>query len=236
MRILISPISKEEALIVAASTTDIVDIKNVNEGSLGAQVPFITREIVAAIRPFKKECSATLGDLPYKPGTAALAALGLVQCGVDYIKAGLYGTKNYSEAADVIDAIVQTIRSFSGHAKVVASGYADWRKFGGLSPFDLISAAKSAHADMVMVDTAVKDGSSLFDVMTESELKRFVDEARMNNLEVALAGALNSSHLLKLFRLNPDIIGVRGAVCAQGNRNAGVTQDALSSFLEKVQS
>ena len=128
MKILISPISREEAMIVANSTADIIDIKNVKEGSLGAQLPLVTKEIVELLRPFNRDCSATLGDLPNKPGTAALAALGLVRCEVDYIKAGLYGPKDFSEAYDMIAAIVDTVRSYSGSIKVVASGYGETQK------------------------------------------------------------------------------------------------------------
>ena len=231
MKILISPISVEEVKIVAQSAADIIDIKNVNEGSLGAQFPLVTKEMVEVIRPFKKECSATLGDLPYKPGTAALAALGLVRCGVDYIKAGLYGPKNFSEAFDMIIAIVQTVRAFSDHIKVVAAGYADWRKFNGLSPYDLVAAAKEAAADVVLIDTAVKDGSTLFEAMAYQEIQQFVEQAKSCHLEVALAGSLKESHLPRLAEIAPDIIGVRGAVCAKGNRKAGITEEALSSFL-----
>src|SRR5690242_15574912 len=100
MKVLVSPISKDEAQIVAQSKADIVDVKNVKESSLGAQLPLITMEVVELVHRYQKMCSATLGDLPYKPGTAALAALGLVNCKVDYIKAGVFGPKTYQEALD----------------------------------------------------------------------------------------------------------------------------------------
>lgn len=234
MKTLISPISLEEAKIVAKSSADIVDIKNVKEGSLGAQMPLITKEIVEFMQSFNKECSATLGDLPYKPGTAALAALGLVNCGVNYIKAGLYEPNNYSKAYEVIKAIVQTVKGFSDRIKVVASGYADWRKYDGLSPYELIRAAKDADADVVMVDTAIKDGSTLFDVMSYDEIGEFVKQARDFDLLVALAGSLKESQLPTISKLKPDIIGVRGAVCAKGNRKDGITEAALSSFLNRA--
>lgn len=231
MKTLISPISLEEAMIVANSSADIVDIKNVKEGSLGAQFPLVTREIVETIRPYHKEGSATLGDLPYKPGTAALAALGLLHCGVDYIKAGLHGAKNREEAFNMITAIVRTVKAFNPSIKIVAAGYADWRKFDGLSPDDLVSAAKEAGADVVMVDTAVKDGSTLFDNMSHDEIKQFIHQAKSCHLQVALAGSIKESHLPALVELAPDIIGIRGAVCAKGNRQAGITKEALAAFL-----
>jgi (5-formylfuran-3-yl)methyl phosphate synthase len=235
MQILISPTSKQEAGIVAQSDADIIDIKNVKEGSLGAQLPLITMDIVQFLKPLGKKVSATLGDLPYKPGTAALAALGLVKCGVDYIKAGLYGPENTSEAFDMIDAITATVKSCDDSLMVVASAYADWRRFKGLSPFDMVPAAEKAGADVVMVDTAIKDGATLFDNMTISEIKEFITLARDAHLLVALAGSLKREHLPELRQLHPDIIGVRGAVCETGNRENGITKQALDSFLDIAQ-
>ncbi len=46
MKALISPISIEEAKKVVAGGCDIADIKNVGEGSLGAQAPWVIKEIV----------------------------------------------------------------------------------------------------------------------------------------------------------------------------------------------
>lgn len=234
MKTLISPISLQEAEIVAHSTADIIDIKNVKEGSLGAQLPLLTRQIVQMARPYGKICSATLGDLPYKPGTAALAALGLVSCGVDYIKGGLYGPKSHLEALEMVRAIVETVKTMNPDISVVASGYADWRKINGLPPDELVSAAADGGADVVMVDTAIKDGSTLFDNMSYDEVREFIRQARENHLMVALAGSLKESHLPELAALEPDIIGVRGAVCAKGDRQSGITGNALSLFLETV--
>src|SRR3989441_7672556 len=86
MLVLISPVSYEEAASIVDTGVDIIDIKNVNEGSLGAQFPWHTREVAELSRAHGIKASATLGDLPYKPGTAALAAYGAAQCGVTYIK------------------------------------------------------------------------------------------------------------------------------------------------------
>jgi len=235
MKTLISPVSLQEAEIVAHSHADIIDIKNVKEGSLGAQLPLLTRKIVQMARPYGKICSATLGDLPYKPGTAALAALGLLSCGVDYIKGGLFGPKTHLEALEMIRAIVETVKTINPDIKIVASGYADWRKIDGLPPDELITAAAEGGADVVMVDTAIKDGSTLFDNMSYEEVREFIHKARKNHLMVALAGSLKESHLPELAALEPDIIGVRGAVCARGDRHSGITGEALSLFLETVQ-
>ena len=98
MKCLISPTNFEEARVVAEAGCDIVDIKNVDEGSLGAQPPWVTNKIVTELAGDGVVFSVALGDLPNKPGTIGLAAFGAAKLGVDYIKAGIYGATNYDEA------------------------------------------------------------------------------------------------------------------------------------------
>ncbi|CAM5703309.1 hypothetical protein SBADM41S_10009 [Streptomyces badius] len=54
------------------------------------ELPRVIREIRGAV-PADKPVSATVGDVPYKPGTVAQAALGAAVSGATYIKVGLYG-------------------------------------------------------------------------------------------------------------------------------------------------
>ena len=234
MKVLISPVSLEEAASIVEAGADIIDIKNVNEGSLGAQFPWHITEIVQCIHGHGITASATLGDLPYKPGTAALAAYGAAQCGVNYIKAGLHGLNTYAQAVEMMDAIRQAVRMVSNDTYVVASGYADYRRFNGLSTWDLVHAAKDTHCDVVMVDTAIKDGKTLFDALTPSELEDFVGMAKEANLLVALAGSIQADHLEELLRIQPHIIGLRGAVCEGPSRHSKISVEKTQAFLRLV--
>ncbi|GGQ19816.1 hypothetical protein GCM10010279_29570 [Streptomyces mutabilis] len=82
MSLLISPDGGEEALdrAKAAEHLDIVDVRKSDEGSLSANFPWVIREIGNAV-PADKPVSATVGDVPYKPGTVAQTALGVVVSG-----------------------------------------------------------------------------------------------------------------------------------------------------------
>jgi (5-formylfuran-3-yl)methyl phosphate synthase len=231
MKVLISPTSYEEAASILDTGVDIIDVKNVNEGSLGAQFPWHIRKIVELTRRYGIETSATLGDLQFKPGTAALAAYGAAITGVTYIKAGLYAVKNAEEARAVMDGVRRAVRMVSETAQVVAAGYADWRRFGGLNPDELVCAATNAQCDVVMVDTAIKDGQTLFDNMSFDELRRFVNQARNAGLAVALAGSLTWEHSERLFELNPMLIGVRGAVCTGRDRMAAISPEKTRRFI-----
>src|SRR3954447_14387458 len=122
MKILISPTSLEEAEAVLAGGADIVDIKNPAEGSLGASFPWVIRAVADLLRGGPAVLSATLGDLPYKPGTAALAALGAIQAGARYIKAGLPGPRDYGEALAVMRAVTRSCREAGPGILPVAAG------------------------------------------------------------------------------------------------------------------
>ena len=112
MLLLISPINREEALESIKGGADIVDVKNPKEGSLGANFPWVIKEI-RELTPEDKLVSATLGDVPYKPGTVSLAAMGAHVSGADYIKVGLYGTKTHDEAVEVMENVVKTVKEIS---------------------------------------------------------------------------------------------------------------------------
>jgi (5-formylfuran-3-yl)methyl phosphate synthase len=231
MQVLISPVSYEEAASILDTGVDIIDVKNVNEGSLGAQFPWHTRKVVDLTRNSGVKTSATLGDLPYKPGTAALAAYGAAMCGVTYIKAGLYGTTTYDQACEVMDAVRRAVRMVGEDIDVVASGYADYRRFNGLSTTDLVRVARDTNCTVVMVDTAIKDGKNLFAALSFQELREFVEAGHAAGLRVALAGSIKSEHTSVLLDLDPDIIGVRGAVCEGVDRKTRISPEKTKRFV-----
>lgn len=236
MKVLISPISVEEALAVCEGGADIVDIKNVKEGSLGASFPWIIRSVIEALAGKPVTFSCTLGDLPFKPGTAALAALGAAAAGARYVKAGLHGTRTYEQALAVMQAVQRTCREYDRNIVVVAAGYADYRRFDGLDPQTLVRVARDAGCDLVMVDTAIKDGKTLFDALSFGELEDFVGRAHEARLQVALAGSVRFEHLADINRVKADVVGVRGCVCRANDRTSSVDPELVRKFVQAVQS
>ena len=236
MKILISPIDLAEAKIAWQCGTDIIDIKNISEGSLGASFPWIIRETIESIKDERVIFSATLGDLPYKPGTAALAAQGALSLGVRYIKAGLHGPRSVEEGADLMQAVARTCREFDDGVQVVAAGYADHRRFDGLPPDSIVDIGAEAGADVVMLDTLYKDGDSLFDAASAEALRDFVGHAHERGLKAALAGSVALEHLAPLAAMGTDIVGVRGAVCPKGDRASGIDADAARAFIAAARS
>jgi uncharacterized protein (UPF0264 family) len=222
----------EEAQIALEGGADIIDVKNPNEGSLGANFPWAIREVVD-LAAGRVPVSATIGDLDYKPGTASLAALGAAFAGAEYIKVGLLGVKTQDQAKEMLSKIVRAVMDFDAKKKVVAAGYSDFCRVGSISPMLLPAASAAAGADLVMVDTAVKDGRSTFEFMSESDLREFINAGHACGLEVAIAGTIGFQHLRQLERLNPDIVGVRGIVCG-GDRRGSIRADLVERLKAEI--
>lgn len=231
--LLISPINIEEAHEAIEGGADIIDVKNPKEGSLGANFPWVIKS-VREMTPKDMLVSATLGDVPYKPGTVSLAALGASVSGADYIKVGLYGTKNYDEALEVMENVVKTVNDYNDDAIVVASGYADAHRIGAIGPMEIPKIAAEAGADLAMVDTAVKDGKTLFDFMNGEMIAKFNDEIHDYGLKSALAGSVQKDQLLTLYQLGCDVVGIRGAACIDGDRNSGKIHRSAVNELKKM--
>jgi uncharacterized protein (UPF0264 family) len=233
--LLISPINTQEAREAIEGGADIIDVKNPKEGSLGANFPWVIKNI-REITPKDMQVSATLGDVPYKPGTVSLAAAGAVVSGADYIKVGLYGTKNYSQALEVMENVVKAVHEFNEDATIVASGYADAHRVGAVDPMEIPRVAADSGADLAMVDTAIKDGKTLFDFMNEEKISKFTTEIHDYGLKSALAGSVTREQLPLLAELGCDVAGVRGAACVGGDRNSGhIHHEAVASLKQLVQ-
>jgi len=225
MRLLVSPINAVEAEAAMAGGADILDVKNPREGSLGANFPWVIRS-VAEVAAGRVPVSATIGDFDFKPGTASLAALGAAFSGADYIKVGLLKIRDRDEAAEMLRPLVRSVKEFDDNKRLVAAAYSDASRVGSISPMELPEVAAECGADVVMVDTAIKDGKSTFEFMTESEISDFIALGHDLGMEVAIAGTIKFGDLALLKRVDPEIIGVRGAVCG-GDRTGEIKEELV---------
>ena len=234
MKLLISPINEKEAVEAIAGGAHIIDVKNPKEGALGANFPWVIKRI-RQITPKDTEVSCTLGEVPNLPGSMSLAALGAATTGVDYIKAGLYGLKTPVEAVYLMRNVVKAAKDFNPSIKVVVSGYADAGRIGTVDPLLIPEIAHKAHADIAMIDTAIKDGKSLFTFLTMPQLGRFVDTAHSYGLKAALAGSLKKEDLPVVYNLGADVAGLRGAACTLSDRvNGRITKEKVRELVEIV--
>jgi uncharacterized protein (UPF0264 family) len=234
LKLLISPKNEKEAVEAIAGGADIIDVKNPSEGSLGANFPWVINRI-RQITPESTEVSCTLGEMPNLPGSMSLAALGAATTGANYIKAGLYGLKTPEEAVYLMQNVAKAAKDFNPSIKVVASGYADAERISTVGPLIVPKIAHEAQADIAMIDTAIKDGKSLFTFLTKLQLRRFVDEAHNYGLKAALAGSLQKEDLPVAYALGADVVGVRGAACTLSDRvNGQITREKVRELVEVV--
>jgi uncharacterized protein (UPF0264 family) len=234
LKLLISPKDKAEAAEAIAGGADIIDVKNPKEGPLGANFPWVIKR-VRQIAPADIEVSCTLGEMPNLPGSMALAALGAATTGVNYVKAGLSGLKSPEEAVYLMQSVVKAAKDFNPSVKVVVSGYADAARIGTVDPSLVPKIAHDAQADIAMIDTAVKDGKTLFSFLTKPQLQRFVNEAHDYGLKAALAGSLQKADLPAVYVLGADVAGVRGAACTLSDRvNGRITREKVRELVEVV--
>ncbi|HME56028.1 MAG TPA: (5-formylfuran-3-yl)methyl phosphate synthase [Candidatus Lokiarchaeia archaeon] len=238
MKLLVSPKNVDEANEAIKGDCDIVDCKNPEEGSLGANFPWVIQEMKAAISSSQKfgiQLSATIGDMPYLPGTASLAAAGLATMGVDYIKVGVHGPKTKDQARKLLENIVRATKDVDDKIFVVAAAYADYKRIKtSIPPLDLVDVAAEAGCNVVMVDTAIKDAKGLMDFMDHDEISRFCSKGEQAGLLVALAGRLKMQDIPFLKTTGASIIGVRSMVCQGFDRLNGAIDASLVKQVKEL--
>ncbi len=202
---------KEAAEVIAAGGVDVLDIKNPAEGTLGANTPWVIEEIKDLATGM--EIAASIGDLDYKPGTASLAAYGVARLGVDYVTASMYAVRTKEQVVDMASKLSRSIADFD--CELIVSGYADYKRVGCANPLEYVGDLSSA--DMVMLDTAIKDGTNILDFASPEELADFIDRARGLGLGTIIAGSMRYPQLPTVASLRPDFLGFRGIVCEDGN-------------------
>ncbi|KXB04046.1 hypothetical protein AKJ47_00930 [candidate division MSBL1 archaeon SCGC-AAA261G05] len=230
---LVSPISSSEALAAYRGGADIVDVKNPEEGALGASFPWIITEVRQAL-PEDLPLSASIGDAPDLPGTVTLAALGALNAGANIIKVGLKGPSEKDRAINLMQNVVRAIKKVSDSAEIVACGYGDYQRVGAIKPLLIPEIAHESGADTAMLDTAIKDGKPLTHFLSINKLSEFIEKTHSLNLQAALAGSLGQKEISELKFLKPDVIGVRSAVCTNGDRKQGKITEAAVREVKKV--
>jgi uncharacterized protein (UPF0264 family) len=234
LKLLISPKNEKEAKEAVAGGADIVDVKNPNEGPLGANFPWIIRRI-RQITPAEIEVSCTIGEAPNLAGSMALASLGAATTGVNYIKSGLHGVNKAGKAVNLMRNIVRAAKEYNPVIKVVASGYADATRVNTVNPLEVPEIAYEADADVAMLDTAIKDGQTLFTFLSMDHLQQFIETSHSYGMKAALAGSLHKEDLPKVHALGADIAGVRSAACTLNDRvNGQITRAKVQELVEIV--
>ena len=226
MILMVSVQNLAEALEALDGGADIVDVKNLQEALVGSAHPRVVKEIRDAV-PVDKHASVTLGVVPNQVGTVAMAVYTAGLLDATSVKVGFMNTE-YEAAVEILLAAREALDGFQ--TKLIGSLFADNPLYEGLDPHRMVALAAEGRCDGFLVDTLTKDGRNLFDFLPESALREMVFEGKEAGMSTALSGHLRIENLDELARINPDIVGVRGAVCQRGDRGSGVHREAVKAF------
>ncbi len=230
MILMVSVQNLEEALQALEGGADIVDVKNLQEALVGSANPWVVKEVREAV-PQGHHASVTLGVVPNQVGTVAMAVYAAGLLNATSVKVGFMKTE-YDVA---VETLLASRRALEGsETKLIGSLFADNPLYDGLDPHRMIDLSKDGDCDGFLIDTLTKDGRNLFDFIGEQGLRDMVFEGKQLGMSTALSGHLKVEDLDELARINPDIVGVRGAVCSKGDRNDGVHWEAVAEFKRQV--
>lgn len=205
VQLLVSVRDEREAESALAGGADWIDVKEPARGSLGAADVDTLRRVLGVVGG-RRPVSAAVGEwdepLPHD-----------LPEDISFVKTGLAGAK-----PDWSDRVLEKLLFISPHKRIVAA-YADYQRAKAPPVLDVVRwVCEGGGVGGVLIDTAVKDGSCLFDWMNESQLAGAIGEVRAAGLMIALAGSLRGCGLRRAAALGPDIVAVRSAVCVGGDR------------------
>ncbi len=231
MILMVSVQNLDEALQALKGGADIVDVKNLQEALVGSAHPHIVRDVRNAI-PLERHASVTLGVVPKQVGTVAMAVYTAGVLQATSVKVG-FMDHEYAAAAETLHAAREALEGFD--TKLIGSLFADNTLFGGLEPHHMNKLAIETKCDGWLIDTLTKDGRNLFDFIREDELREMVFEGKEAGMSTALSGHLRISDLDELARINPDIVGVRGAACQKSDdRTSSVHWEPVKEFKRQL--
>lgn len=213
--LLVSVRSASEARTAARAGAAIIDVKEPDRGSLGRASPHAWREVRRTL-PAGTPLSVALGELTEWIGAETPDVPADAWRGIAFRKLGL------ARVGDDWRAQWRDLRRRleSGRAPSwIAVAYADWRCAGAPHPDLVLEAAQEdPHIVGVLVDTWDKSLPPPID----DGWRPWAERVRRAGKILALAGRLDRTSLARLAGLEPDIVAVRGAACAGGDRRASI--------------
>ena len=226
-KLLVSVRSSDEALAALAGGADVIDVKEPLHGSLGRAMPAVWREVREVV-PTQIPLSVALGELNewIHADDNSIVANSLLW--MSYCKLGLSHAPPdwFLRWRTLCMQWSELGFSPSGWVAVV---YIDWRAARSPDPDSIIRAAgEFAECRGVLFDTWNKKSGLRIDDSWQPHADRVRDSGQF----VAIAGSLNIETIQRLSGLEPDIVAVRGAACAGGDRLKSVDSQRVSELVQ----
>ncbi|MCA9221903.1 MAG: hypothetical protein KDA71_16350 [Planctomycetales bacterium] len=236
-RLLVSVRSAAEARAALAGGVDLIDVKEPNAGALGAATPDVWREVLRAVDR-RRPISVALGEL-LEPDAMMLAAeaaalsaesLGSNDAGVAFAKVGLAGCRR---ADDWPDRWQRLVGALGDSIAPVAVFYADAENADSPDLGSVCEQASRLGCRMLLIDTFDKAVGPLTELVSASELSRWVSLARRHGLRAVIGGSLRAEDFAAVLDSEPDYVAVRGAAC-DGSRVGPVSSERVRRLKSRL--
>lgn len=221
-RLLVSVRDVDEAQAALDGGADIVDIKEPDSGSLGKADDAVIADILKRVAD-RAPVSAALGELIENPG------LSSVFSSLRWLKVGL----SHQRDRDWQSSLTAVFASHRQQAVAVA--YADAQRAQAPQVEDVLAWAVEQRTAVFLIDTFIKDGSTLLDHVSETALLQWIKTAQSHDIPIALAGSLRGEVFNRVIALKPDIIAVRGAACVGNDRRTHVDTQKIVRLHQLIQ-
>lgn len=224
--LLVSVRSADEAEAALAGGAGLIDIKEPSAGALGKASD---QTIAAVVDQVARRCpvSAALGELT----DWATGSVPRLDPGVSLVKIGLSaaGRIPWREQLESLRLGIESHNT----ARLAFAAYADWRRAEAPRLQDVAEFALLQRPAAFLVDTWLKDGSSLLDWISVQELMELCNQFRHARIAVALAGSLGRKQIRQLRLVRPTFFAVRGAACV-GGRDGTMTTDLVRDLVAEL--
>jgi (5-formylfuran-3-yl)methyl phosphate synthase len=225
--LLVSVRSPAEARAAVAGGADIIDVKEPLRGSLGRADACVWQDVRAVV-PHSIPVSVALGEFNEWLAPEHVQIPETAWAGIDYCKLGLADAP-----AGWVECWAQTRRDLRNRAldfpDWVAVVYLDWQDARAPHPDTIIRAALGlSECRVVLFDTWSKSTGTRLDRSWKDRVERVQNSGRL----VALAGSLDLVAIERLRDWQPDILAVRGAACAGGDRLASIDTARVARLVQ----
>jgi uncharacterized protein (UPF0264 family) len=222
--------SLDETREALGGGADVLDLKEPAHGSLGMAR---LAEIRAVAELARVPVTAALGETADWLDTCEFPSLPpQLAC----VKLGLAGMQRRSHwISDWVQVRAQFDAAAGTPLGWVAVAYADGHLADSPDIDAVIAAAAATSCRGVLIDTHSKSAGPLLTHVTIRSLHSWSNQVHAANLFLALAGRLSADNLPQLSVVPADVIAIRSAACAAGQRAATVSAACVATFKSRLE-
>lgn len=222
--LLASAALRDEWEMAVRAGVDWIDLKNPMAGPLGRPDLELAKEFATSMQHSADRrwsiAGGELADWDSRTDGDFCRILGTQGC-IKWALAGCGGNHLW------IDRVAEVLNSLPHPNQGILVHYADWQACDAPEWESVLSAACDFRLRYVLIDTAIKDGRGLLHHVPIESLRKRVEQARAQGVEVAIAGALQLEQLVLGSALGAAWVGVRGAVCDNADRTSSFRMEKL---------